>query len=75
MDGHDGMMMLQRWCSVLVEMGMKVVVRYWWFEGVMVDRCDAWFRERGDGDQKLGMGDVGSVCLVRPERRKSTNEK
>jgi len=49
MDGCDGMVMLPHWRSILVEMGMKVVVWYWRFEGVVVDE-----RERDDGEDKDG---------------------
>jgi len=41
--------MLLHWRSILVEMGMKVVVWYWRFEGVVVDE-----RERDDGEDKDG---------------------
>ena len=38
--------MLLRWRLVLVEMGMKVMVWSWWFEGVVVGGCDALEREK-----------------------------
>jgi len=60
-DGHDGMMMLLLWRSVLVEMGMKVVVWYWWFEGVVVDGCDALFREREEMETENGEWGVSGL--------------
>jgi len=69
--------MMMCWRLVLVEMAMKVVLCYWWFEDVVVDGCDAWFRERKEietENRELGVSGLSAWCDLRGERVQMRNK-